>query len=868
MSIAAASLDLDARALQWLDRLLDAPVAEREAELELLRREQPTLHGRLCRLLAASDDTSSSRALAIPLLAGLHAAAPTRVTAGERIAGWRLLRELGRGGMSVVWLAERAEGGLRREVAIKLPTGAMWSDVLAERFARERDVLASLDHPNIARLFDAGVSEDGQPYIVLEYIAGRPITEAAAGLPTRQRLALFQQMLAAVQHAHRHLVVHRDLKPGNILVNAEGQVKLLDFGIAKLLAPPADAAVLTQEAGSVLTPRYAAPEQVLAQPVSTATDVYSAGVVLYELLTGRLPYANGEAGVATLMQAVVGAEPERPGVSQDIDTVLLKALRKAPADRYTSIERFAEDCRRVLADEPILARRVPWWYRLRLLVRRHRVASALAALASIAVVVAMGVAWHQARETLAQKVRGDAVRDFIFSMMSDAEPSAGHGQLAGKALLDAAVARARSEFGDRPRLRGELLGELGRVYFRIQQVPASIETLNESLALLQASAAPDDPALNRTRAVLARSLTYSDPERAGALARQALADCRPLGRDCADARGHAQYSLGALAAGRGDFAESLDHARAMVREAEVAFAAQNADLEPALETLILAARNAGELREASAAVQRVRRLPVQADLRAANRDWLDAIEAALDVDLGRASEARALLAGLLQREASPNDRAAQYRVLAAADLSLGRLEPAMREAEQAQQVLPADAPAAARWLARLTWGEAASRAGQHAAALEALAAARAGLAQAGFKPGSPSALRAQRLHAEALLRAGRNAAAVDALRALMSEHDKLQPKQTVEAARTLDALGCALAPAHRPVEAEAAHADALQRYAEVLPPEHPLHLRALALRALAADRADAPQAVERWRNTLAADSPLRHPTRGDCSDLI
>ena len=488
MSMAGVSFDLDALALKWLDRLLDAPGAQRESELELLRRDQPALHARLRRLLAAADGTLNSRAFAGPLLAGLHDATPTGVAAGARVAGWRLLRELGRGGMSVVWLAERAEGGLKREVAIKLPTGAMESDVLAERFARERDVLASLDHPNIARLFDAGVSDDGQPYIVLEYIAGRPITEAAAGLTIRQRLAVFEQVLAAVQHAHRHLVVHRDLKPGNILVNAEGQVKLLDFGIAKLLAPPADAAVLTQEAGSVLTPRYAAPEQVLAQPVTTATDVYSAGVVLYELLTGRLPYANGETGLATLMRAVTEAEPERPGVSQDIDTVLLKALQKVPADRYASIERFAEDCRRVLADEPILARRVPWWQRLRLLVRRHRGASALAAVGVVAVSVALGVAWQQARETLAQKDRGDAVRDFIFSMMSDAEPSAGHGQLAGKALLDAAVARARTEFADRPRLRGELLGELGRVYFRIQQVPASIDALSESLALLQAYA--------------------------------------------------------------------------------------------------------------------------------------------------------------------------------------------------------------------------------------------------------------------------------------------------------------------------------------------------------------------------------------------
>ena len=867
--MADASLDLDARALRWLDRLLDASASTRDTELERLWREEPALHGRLQRLLAAADATSGSHAAALPLLAGLHDLLPARLGAGSRIAGWRLLRELERGGMSVVWLAERAEGGLKREAAIKLPTGAAGSDMLAERFARERDVLAALDHPNIARLFDAGVGDDGQPYIVLEYVAGRSITEAAVGLPVRERLALFQQVLAAVQHAHRHLVVHRDLKPGNILVNAEGQVKLLDFGIAKLLAPPADAPVLTQEAGSVLTPRYAAPEQVLGAPVSTATDIYSAGVVLYDLLNGRLPYANGETGVATLMHAVAHAATARPGVSQDIDTVLLKALQKAPADRYASIERFSEDCRRVIADEPILARRVPAWQRLRLLVRRHRVASAFATIGGVAVGLALALAWQQGRETLAQKERGDAVRDFIFTMMADAEPSAGHGALAGKALLDAGVARARREFADRPRLRGELLGELGRVYFRIQQVPASIDALDESLALLQADAPPDDPALNRTRAVLARSLVFGDAARAAALARQALAGCSDAGGACADARAQAHYALVVLAGAQGNDGDALGHARAMVGESEIAGGARSASMEPALETLIVVARNAGELQEAAAAVRRVRQLPVAPDLRASNRDWLDMAEAALDTDLGRAQQARALITPLLQREATPNDRATQYRIIAAAELSLGRLEPAMRAAEQAEAVLPAQSFAAARWLARLSWGDAVSRAGRHTEALQALQAAQAGLAEAGFKAGTQAMLRAQRLRAEALLRAGQDAAAADALRRLRAEHDRLQRREVVEAARTLDVLGCTLTRAHRPSEAEAAHADALARYAGALPADHPLHLRALALRALAGNRADARQAVERWQRTLAADSPLGQRTHdAGCLDLI
>jgi len=282
----------------------------------------------------------------------------------------------------------------------------------------------------------------------------------------------------------------------------------------------------------------------------------------------------------------------------------------------------------------------------------------------------------------------------------------------------------------------------------------------------------------------------------------------------------------------------------------------------------VAARNAGKLRESAAALARVRNLPGQADLRTANRDWLDMIEAALDVDLGQAAEARNVLTRLLQRDAAPGDRASQLRALAAADLSLGRFGAAMNEADQARQILPKDAPAAARWLARLTWAEAASHAGEHVAALDALAEVRAGFVQSRFAPGSPSLLHARRAEAEALLREGKNIAATAALRELLSEHDRLQPGQAVEQARTLDALGCALALADRPVEAEAAHAKALLRYTDVLPAEHPLRLRTSALRELAAHSPDAAQAVERWRSTLAADSPLRQEPVRDCRSLI
>ncbi|CAD5372866.1 putative Calcium/calmodulin-dependent protein kinase [Rubrivivax sp. A210] len=865
MNDGCASLDLDRRALALLERLLDSPAPERSAELQGLRTTDPALQLRVQRLLEASDDGEQSRALAAPLLAGLHEATRPRLKAGDLMAGWRLLRPLGQGGMAVVWLAERAEGGLKREVAIKLPLAAQLSGVLADRFARERDVLAALDHPNIARLLDAGTAAGGQPYLVLEYAAGQAITAAAQGLGLRQRLQLFQQVLAAVDHAHRHLVVHRDIKPSNIVVNAEGQVKLLDFGIAKLLDAPAGSAALTQDAGAVLTPRYAAPEQVLGQPISTATDIYSAGVVLYELLTGRLPHGDGQGGLAQVMQAVAQDEAQPPGISQDIDTVLLKALRKAPQDRYASVERFAEDLRRVLADEPILARRVPWWQRARLRLRRHRGASAAAACAAALLVGAGGLAWHQARESAAQKARGDAVRDFVFSMISDAEPAAGRNEVTGKELLDAAVLRVGSEFADQPRLRGELLGELGRVYFRLQQTEASTAALQQSVALLQALAKPDDPALNRSRAVLALSLMNSDGASAAALAQRTLDDCP--GQPCALARAHARYALSAIASWHGESAQALIHARAMVEETETAHGSASAQLAPALETLALTARNAAQLPEAAAAIQRARGLPEQATMKTSSRNRMDLTQAVLDFDLGRHDAARTLLATLLAREAPPTERSIQWRMLSGVELAQGRTALALSAAQQAWQVLLPGPATAVTWFARQAWAQAASRAAHHEAALQAYAEAGEGLAAAQFPPGSPPVMNLRRGQAEALLRAGRDHAGTVALRGLAADHERARPPQTVESARTLDALGCAAALAGHNDEALRHHAEASARYGGALPAEHPLRLRNEVLRALA-NGADAAAAGGRWRETLAADSPLRQAAWDDCRALI
>ncbi len=397
------------------DAALDLPTAERAAWLHA-SGEPAEAVAEVLSLLAHDPEASPDAAafLATPAAASGHP--------GLRLGPWRLTVPLGSGGMGEVWLALRDDGAYEGEAAIKLLKRGMDSAAVLQRFAQERQALARLDHPHIARLMDAGLSPQGLPYFVMERVQGRPIDAACAGLPLEARLRLFLQLTDAVAHAHRHLLVHRDLKPGNVLVTADSQVKLLDFGIAKALDP--DDAEHTQ--ARPFTPSHASPEQVRGEPVGTATDVYSLGVLLYQLLTGQRPYGRDAHTPQAMAQAVLNESPTRPSslgeprepspgwwrtrerLKGDLDNILLKTLEKDPARRYASVDALAADLRAHLAGHPVSARAPTPGYLAARFVGRHRVAVGLAGLATLTLVVGLAGTLWQMREAHAAQARAEA----------------------------------------------------------------------------------------------------------------------------------------------------------------------------------------------------------------------------------------------------------------------------------------------------------------------------------------------------------------------------------------------------------------------------------------------------------------------------
>jgi serine/threonine-protein kinase len=521
---------------------VEGSAEERAAVVAAAQAEDHALAGELLRLLAADDDAAEATTatwLRSPL-AEPGGADPTQV---DR---YRILGPLGEGGMGRVFLAERSDGAYRQRVALKvLSAGTFGSADARRRFRAERQILARLSHPAIARLIDGGETPNGEPFLAMELVEGRPIDDYCRErrLAPDEVVALFLTVCTAVDAAHRSLVVHRDLKPSNVLVTADGQPKLLDFGIAKLLADDEGepATLLTRHGRSPLTPRYAAPEQVRGEPVTVATDVYALGVMLYELLTGVSPYGGESATPASLALAICDHQPRAPStvpgllastgptlaarrwLAGDLDAIVLKSLRKEPALRYGSAAELAADLRRLLDGEPVMAREGNRLYHWRKFARRHRLALAAAAAVALALAGAALVSLRQARLAAVERDRAVAAEE--------------------RARLEAAAATQVVEFltalyeqADPERTQGK--------------VPTVVEVLEQSRTAL-AAGGPREPRVRAAlQTALARAyLATGQAEPAAALARDALAGSRA--GDAAAPRlalGRAQALLGDLPA--------------------------------------------------------------------------------------------------------------------------------------------------------------------------------------------------------------------------------------------------------------------------------------------------------------------------------
>jgi serine/threonine-protein kinase len=559
----------DASPARWLeidrivDGALDLPPDERAPFLETACAHDSTLRADVERLLRSCDADAGflerpAGEYAAPLVASLTTSTPA--VEGMRVGPYRVVEEAGRGGMGVVYVAERDDDQYRRRVALKLVRRGVDDDgSVVRRFVEERQILASLEHPSIARLLDGGMTTDGLPYFAMEYVTGSPIDHYCdeRRLTLDARLGLFINVCDAVEYAHRRLVVHRDLKPSNILVTDGGEVKLLDFGIAKLLAPEADPEAPNTRTGlRLMTPEYASPEQLRGEAVSTASDVYSLGVVLYELLAGRRPH--DAAGRPTLEVARARTEDEvtRPSValghgpdaaaaaqvrstspdrlrrrlSGDLDTIVLAAMRVEPERRYGSAEQLAADVRRHLTGLPVSARRDTWTYRAHKFVRRHRVGVAAAVVIVLLLAGSTVTTQLQSARIARERDTAEQVSGFLVDLFDGADPYGNSGrEVTARVLLDSGAARVARDLTEQPAIRAHLMATMGRAYYGLGRYSEARRLLEQALALRKIALGDADTSVARTTHLLAQvMLDQGDYAGADSLYPRALALRRRL----------------------------------------------------------------------------------------------------------------------------------------------------------------------------------------------------------------------------------------------------------------------------------------------------------------------------------------------------
>lgn len=515
---------------------LELDASKRQNFVDQQTVDDPALRERLTAMLA-----NDSRQRTSPLSRALGMATARMVQDERRsmlgciLGSYRLTSVLGQGGTGTVYLAERADRQYSAQVAFKIVDSSALQVGLGARFRAERQILANLNHPNIARLMDAGETDTGQPYLVMEYVQGEPLDQYcdSRNLDLRERLRLFAEICAAVQYAHQNLIVHRDLKPANILVTKDGIPKLLDFGIAKLLRSDDHHSLpdLTRVADRLLTPEYASPEQILGGNITTSSDVYSLGVILYELVCGLRPYkVPASYSQLELERAICLSDPDKPStavlhaattkelpigeiacarssnvdrlhrqLTGDIDAIVMKALRKEPQHRYSSVEQLADDIRRYLNDEPVKARQGNWLYYGQRFARRHT-AGVLAGAGFLVFVIGVAIVMSVQRQQIAVALeqatqdgrRAETVSEFMLNVFSAADPYMHFGQEpTARTLLEQAAERIRADLGQQPDVRARLLEAIGVSYMRMGHSDRALSFLEEALAIHKGLGASD-----------------------------------------------------------------------------------------------------------------------------------------------------------------------------------------------------------------------------------------------------------------------------------------------------------------------------------------------------------------------------------------
>lgn len=631
MNLASCPPELWPEFSRLLDEALDLPQAERAAWLARTHSTHAELAPWLERVL-------SRREIAADYLSRPHLnmAAPSDVRAGERIGPYALVREIGSGGMGTVWLAERSDGLLHREIALKLPHAHLLAGKVGERFSRERDILAGLNHPHIATLYDAGLAESGRPYLTLEYVDGQPITDwcRARNVTLDQRIDLMRQVMDAVQYAHARLIVHRDLKPSNVLVTSDSRVKLLDFGIAKLLIGDTElesVQSLTREGERLATPGYATPEQLQGKAITTKVDIYTLGVMLYELFCGERPpppAANDDRAtyrgrtdlplcsmrVSEAFASSVGgtnAAALRRQLRGDLDAIVSKALQADPDQRYASVEAFAADLDRHRKHLPISAQRIGRLTFAAKFVRRHRASVATTMLFLVALIAALSaalwqtrVAREQARIALEQAEHARAAREFLVGVFEQADPNQNKGQpITAHQLLERGEKQLSAAEASTPAIQADLTGLIGNLYWTLGDFDRAAPLLTQAAGLVSNPAVPDDIKARCLRWLAGMEKEKSNFKAAKEHAQQAIAFAERAGKPGYDDASEARRILA--------YAETYDGepkvAIALLREAlahdRAAYGSPNKALADDMVELGHALDEDGNFAEAAAALR-------------------------------------------------------------------------------------------------------------------------------------------------------------------------------------------------------------------------------------------------------------------------